>query len=777
MKLKLRHKIQLVIISLAAIIFLGAIGYLSYKAKNEAYNNSLKLIQAQAENYSNKIEGIIAEDFAVVRTLGNAFKTYEFLPKDEWQQLIRKMYVEVFKANPSFYQIWDSWELQYIDSTYNKPYGRLSNTVIQRNGSINSTWEYRSMDGDQGLYKKNKARNTDFITNIYTDVFGANKDEKKLMATLWESITINGNYIGVVGLDITLDQFQEIVKDIKIGDLEGSHAFLLTHNAKYAGHPNKELLNTQAPENPTKQKDFNLYQKIKGGEKFSLTNNLEQDDEKYVIYSPIKIGKTDMHWYLGISVPEASIMDKANRNFRISLIVGLLGLLILGSVIYIVARNITIPIEKVTTQLNKLSRGSIEDDMKLSLQTGDEIEEMAKALNTSIDELNKKNKFAQMLGEGDLEHDFELSTEEDQLGHSLIEMRDSLKKAREEEEKRKIEDEKRRWVNEGLAKFGDILRQNNDDLSELAYSIIKNLVEYLEANQGGLFILNDEDENDVVYELKAAYAYNRKKYLQKQIRPGEGLLGNCALEKKTIYMTDIPENYINITSGLGDANPRSLLIVPLKTEEEVLGVVEIASFNEIEKHQIEFVEKVAESIASTISSVRTNLKTSELLEKSQQQAEEMSAQEEEMRQNMEELQATQEESARREQEFTNVIEAIDKFLLKAEMDTRGTFISANKLFKDTTGYSDDEIKNMAIFDLIHQDEKETFDTTWQEVHKGFDKQKVLKCQAKNGDTLWLITSFSPMKDRDENITKILYMSLDHSDSEKEKINLRNQLNQ
>ncbi len=775
MKLKLRHKIQLIIISISVVIFLGAIGYISYKAKNKAHEDTIRLIESQSANYANQIQGMISRDFAVVSTLGNAFKTYKFLPKDRWQSLIRKMYVEVYKANPSFYQLWDSWELQYIDTAYNKPYGRLANTIIERNGIIDTTWDFRSMEGDQGLYKKNKARNTDFITNIYTDEFAANKNERKLMATLWESITIDGKYIGVVGLDITLDQFQEIVENIKMEGLDESYAFLLTHNAKFAGHPNTDLLNTKAPQNPTKDEDFNLYEKVKTGDKFSIIQDTEDTKEKYVTYSPVKIGKTDMYWYLGISVPTESIMEQVNKDFTVSLLVGLFGLIILGTVIYFVAQNITNPIEKVTLQLNNLSKGIIKDDMKLNISTGDEIEQMAHALNTSIEELKKKNEFARKLGKGELGHDFEITHEEDELGKSLVDMRDSLKKAREEEEKRKVEDEKRRWVNEGLAKFADILRQNNDNLEELSYSIIKNLVEYLDANQGGIFIINDEDENNVVYELKAAYAYNRRKYLEKQIQPGEGLIGNCTLEKKTIYMTDLPEDYINITSGLGNSNPRSLLIVPLKTEEEVLGVVEIASFKEMEKYQIEFVEKVGESIASTISSVRINLKTSELLEKSQQQAEEMSAQEEEMRQNMEELQATQEESSRREQEFKNIIDAIDNFLLKAELDTMGNILSTNQLFKDVMNYSEQDLKNRAIIDLLDEEDKEKFNTMWNEVQNGRDQQQSLKYKSAGNQSLWLITSLNPMKDKEGQINKILYIALDHTDSENEIIALRKQI--
>jgi len=180
----------------------------------------------------------------------------------------------------------------------------------------------------------------------------------------------------------------------------------------------------------------------------------------------------------------------------------------------------------------------------------------------------------------------------------------------------------------------------------LGYNLTENLVNYLDVNQGAFFVLNNDLEDDIYYELVTAIAYGRDKFMKKEIRVGEGLVGRCAFERKTVFLTEVPDDYANITSGLGTANPTCILIVPCILNEEVFGVIEIASFRVLQPYEIEFVEKLGESIAATISNVKINEKTSKLLAASQHQSEELAAQEEELRQNLEEMEATQEDLKR-----------------------------------------------------------------------------------------------------------------------------------
>jgi len=759
-KLKIQQKIQLFIISSSILIYLIAIGYISINARKMAYNLETENVKLQATNAAKDIKAIFDGNMAIVKTLAEAYRNYTKFPLEEWKSHLKDFYYEVFKENPDVYSLWDSWELNAVDPTWNKPTGRFVTIHWREDGKIKSNYELRSLNGDPAIYGKYKYIYSPSIWEPYVDQVQGDKSELFLMTTFNVPIMVNGKYIGMVAMDLTLSEIQKYLN--KIHPYEGSYAIMVSNGGLIAGHPNEELYTKPFGEvYPELETSFKITEKVKKGETFSFIHKDNAGKELYLCLVPISVKNNNTPWAIIISVPTKIIMAKANKTFFISIGVGLIGILLLVFVIFIISKNITNPISQITKLLSLLSKGHIDKKMFVKLDSGDEIEEMAEALNVSIEGLHKKVEFANQIGAGQLNSTFDLLSNDDVLGQSLIEMRNSLLKARDEEESRRIEDEKRRWTNEGLAKFAEILRQNNNNLDVLANEIIRNLIYYINANQGGIFIINDQDRSNVVLELLAAFAFNRKKYLKRQIHLGEGLVGSCAIEKETIHLTEIPQDYVKITSGLGGSNPNSLLLVPLLIEDEMLGVIEMASFNKYEKHEIEFIEKVAQSIASTLKSVRINIRTSQLLEQSQQQSEEMAAQEEEMRQNMEELQATQEESARREAEFKGTLDAIDHFLLKAEFNFNGDLLHANSQFLFKFDYSINEIKGLKHTAFIPEKDLKKFQEIWRSVISGSEYHEKMNLKLKSGRPLPFIISINPVYIDDE-IDKIILMAVDLS---------------
>lgn len=266
-------------------------------------------------------------------------------------------------------------------------------------------------------------------------------------------------------------------------------------------------------------------------------------------------------------------------------------------------------------------------------------------VNNSIKNFQTASDFIYNISEGNykvewngLNEDNAFQNETNVAGR-LIKMRDKLILLKKEEEQRL-------WINEGLNKFSELVRNHQQNLEVLSNEVVQFLTKYLKSQQGALFVLQDEKEEDSFLELTSCYAYDRKKFIDKKITIGEGLLGQTFLEGESVFMTDIPKNYITINSGLGQAMPNCLAIIPMKYNQKVEAIIELASFYVFEKHQIEFIEKAGEFVASAILNAKTTVKMKALLEATLNQTEQLQAAEEEMRQNMEEQLATQEELER-----------------------------------------------------------------------------------------------------------------------------------
>jgi len=317
-------------------------------------------------------------------------------------------------------------------------------------------------------------------------------------------------------------------------------------------------------------------------------------------------------------------------------------------------------IRKTIRELNKnlklLAQGIIPP--KIDTLKKDETGTVFELMNKLFDYLKNLTHVAQKINQKEFVNVFHPLSEKDELGIALLNLQNNLKKASEEEIRRKKEDSDRSWTAEGIAKINDILRISSDKLEELAYNLIREISSYTSSQVGALYIMNDNADEEKFVEIIAAFAYDRQKFLQKKINVGEGLVGRCVQENETIYLSEVPDNYLSIKSGMGGSKPASILIVPLHLNENVYGVIELASFSIYEPYMIRFVEIIGENIATSISKVKVNLRTAQLLEQTRQQAEEMSAQEEEMRQNMEQLRSTQELSAVREENLRKEIEGL-----------------------------------------------------------------------------------------------------------------------
>jgi len=350
----------------------------------------------------------------------------------------------------------------------------------------------------------------------------------------------------------------------------------------------------------------------------------------------------------------------------------------------------------------------------------------------------------EQIGKGKLDAEFTPLSDGDILGNALINMRKSLQ----ENEK---QDRERNWIVTGIAEISEILRSHNT-IKELGEAVIAYLTEKIDAVQGAFYVVNDDEQDNTFIELKASYAYHKKKYLNGKFKFAQGLVGQVAAEKAGILRTEIPEDYVSITSGLiGEQRPRCILINPMITEEKVYGALEFAGVHRFSEMQIKFIDEISVIVARTIFNIKVNERTRILLEESQKMSNELQEQQEVLRQNAEEMASTQEELKRTNQRLEDQIEEVNRTQNRMQLllenasevisiyEEDGTIRYISPSVTKILGYSQNDMIGINDIKNVHKDYKEQYGKLFQAVIENPYESKTAQFEylRRNGDNVWL----------------------------------------
>lgn len=512
----------------------------------------------------------------------------------------------------------------------------------------------------------------------------------------------------------------------------------------------------------------NTYEEgIVGGQRI-INPSIAAAEEFIVRNRPILIASHQQfnNIYTDISKERKEIAN----NWLVSLWIANLSLIIFGFLL--IQQWVIQPLSRITQVAERIGDGDL--SQKINFQSQNEVGHVATAINGMVEKIRHATEFIKNIEQGDLSVSYSglngKNLEKDTLAGALLNMRDRMKTVA-------IEEDERNWSTIGLAKFSEILQTFNDDTEQLSYEIISNLVKYLNANQGALFIVDDEDADDVHLNLIAAYAFNRRRYFDRKVKMNEGLVGQSFKDADTIYITDIPDNYVDITSGLGGSQPKSVLVVPLKLIDRVYGVIELASFDEIKKYQIDFLEKLSENIASNLYASRANEQTKRLLFESTKITEQMRTQEQEMRRNLKVLESTQTEMQKNQEALAAQSYAIKNTLITVELGIDRSILSVNELFLEATKYTEQEIlgKDHLMFVPRTQVNDTYYEKLWRDLRAGTPRSGEFKRIDKFGNEIWLRATYSPIKDKNGIPYKILKLAFDVTEDKKLRLDFKEQI--
>ena len=407
----------------------------------------------------------------------------------------------------------------------------------------------------------------------------------------------------------------------------------------------------------------------------------------------------------------------------------------------IFSRALTRPLLEMRNKLTLVAQGVLPEHA--NGHSKDEFGQMGMKVDELVQTLKGNAEFAKRIGEGKYDTQFRPASDNDLLGMSLVNMRNNLI----ENERR---DKERNWIVRGVAEISEILRMH-DSIDNLGEDVIKFILEKVGAIQGAFYIVND-DHGKPVIEMRASYAYGRKKYLKAKFKFAEGLVGQAVAERDTVLRTEIPDDYITITSGiLGDQRPKCIMIVPLITNEEVYGVLEFAGFRKFDPSQVKFVQELSLILARTIFNIKVNERTRRLLAESQAMSNELKEKQEVLRQNAEEMQATQEELKRSNQKLEEQIEEVNRTQKRMQLllenasevitiyeeDETIRYISPS--VETILGYGQKEMIGKSDIDKVHPDHRDTFRDIFVKMKDHPDRKVTVQYEykAKDGSYIWI----------------------------------------
>ena len=719
------RNIAILILSLLMMYILIAT-YLVYDDYNFNLNRTIKTSDRYCQYKSEEISSYINTSVQTTSTIGNMLAAarekygYDLIPFVE--QSLQNICIE----NPQLTSITVTWEFSAVCKTWTRPYGRLIMKAYMLDGRPRITKDTVDLEGEyvsENYYQmKNGSTHTLFTSpEINTNEYVAQQNESAQCMSVATRMVLNDIFIGMVEAEMSLAQISKNLDEMPL-DYAGK-PFIIASNNKIYCHSNPDLNRTNFLDAYAGiDNDDEVAHAISESLVCSTDYKDREGNKSHITLIPITVKDSGRPWTLVSEIFYTRIFKQTIRKVMPYFLLSFIGLAMMVIFTLTFVRKSTNPMQQASVVLNHIDRG--EYDKVEHLESSDEeINTFYKSLNIFAEKIQKTTEFARSIGSGDLNIKYEIDNQ-NALDAALIDMQKNLQHARIEEENRKVENEKLSWSQNGLAQLGEYLRMSNIDISEFSFNVISFLVKYVGALQGGIFISEEQDETRYL-SLKAAYAFDRKKQLEGRVEFGESLVGRCAIEGKTIFLTDVPDGYLYITSGLGENKPRCLLLVPLVFEDEVHGVIEIASIKMIEDYQITFFDSVAERIASSISNIKKNINTAELLEKFRTQSDELAFRENEIQKSLAGIKESRAEIGKLQYETESILDALSETCIVTRYDTNAVVQDLRDKTLEVTGYKRSDIvgHNLREILALTKNDMENFDKFWDDIIRGKRKSR------------------------------------------------------
>lgn len=387
MKIKSNLKLTILIYGLLPIfvIYAISIGWLSSYHYKETLSQAQKLAESNARDIAQRTSLLLNRDIWITQTMGEMFKGIETSNPQDKIRLCHDMTQKILETNSDYLGVWFSWQLKYIDAEWKNDYGRLRNSMFYNKGKIDEKVDKMDLNGEpqNGLYHKIRLMEKTTITDPYKEDYDGRFDQEILTTSVCVPIIKNQQFQGLVGIDISLERYQHIIS--KLESIQNENIILFSEDGQIIASKDQSLLGKQfniTTKDNTQQTEIN--QQLRKGQQVNYTIQSATGDSFYSI-APIKLGHTEQTWGIAIIVPVESILAKSQKTLLTAITLGIIGLLLIGGIMFKIIHQIVTPIRKMVDLTTKVGNG----DLTISIQTHrkDELGQMANSFNIMIQHL------------------------------------------------------------------------------------------------------------------------------------------------------------------------------------------------------------------------------------------------------------------------------------------------------------------------------------------------------------------------------------------------------
>ncbi|XPV75650.1 MAG: methyl-accepting chemotaxis protein [Desulfovibrio sp.] len=417
--MSLRNKILLPVFFTVAIVLTIIISVVVYRIHDYSEGAATEIAEEMASRYGNEIGRQIETALVASESLAAVLSAYADQPDDVVRETLDEMQKNVTKMYGAFDGIQvvfapnalDGKDAEYANK--NELYdasGRYANYFWKADGTIKGEGLAKvNPDQTRAWYKGPRDTGGPIITEPYTGITGI------AMTTVSVPIKKNGQFIGIVGIDVALGAFQEMVKEIKPFGV--GYAFIMSNGGDYVAYPDKErvgknLRETMAgvPQQPE------ISAAVKAGRRYETVLTSPEGERSIYLFQPVKIGKTPTPWSICISIPESAVLAAANEQLYFSIFMAIAGLALLAFTIFIIAKSISKPIEKATAVMELLSKGEL--DHRVGIDERSEVGRLSHSIDSFAGNLKKFTAMLIKIGEGDLTQTVNQQSRNDELAEA-----------------------------------------------------------------------------------------------------------------------------------------------------------------------------------------------------------------------------------------------------------------------------------------------------------------------------------------------------------------------